>query len=95
MSLPRQVDVGRMAAGNPMQDPRRLYHNDHMVSHHGGSGHNGGVLHFSSSGLGKNSPYSNYATTVNNGLGGFGGHSYSGMYNGDNQHSDSDQESYV
>ena len=94
-SGPEPFNVGRMAAGNPMQDPRRLYHNDHMVSHHGGSGHNGGVLHFSSSGLGKNSPYSNYATTVNNGLGGFGGHSYSGMYNGDNQHSDSDQESYV
>jgi hypothetical protein len=88
---------GGRLPGSHLQDHhhRRLYQNDHNVGHQG-SGQNGGVLHFSSHGRGaKSNSYSNYApTTANNGLV-FGSHNYSSVYSGDNQHSDSDQESYV
>jgi len=88
-----------VASGNPVLDHhRRLFHSDHMPGQHGGGDHNGGAIHFSAKGQSANSSYSsNYAALPgkSNGLVGYGGHSYSSMYSGDNQHSDSDQESYV
>jgi hypothetical protein len=83
------------AAGNTVHDHhRRLFHGDHMGGQHGGGGHNGGALHFTPKG--KNGGYSNYVSAQGgSGLVGYGGQSYSSIYSGDNQHSDSDQESYV
>lgn len=88
---------GRLASGNAVLDHhRRLFHTEHVPGQRGGS-HSGGVLHFPPNGLSNSGGYSNYvATSAKNGLVvGYGGHSYSSMYSGDNQHSDSDQESYV